>query len=80
MIRNVSAAESAGRYVPFRPYARDFGRRKPAAVWEVQRNEKTKDDSGRGLTVENWAELEKVLQGAFIFRKKNAVEQRLLEI
>ena len=32
------------------------------------------------LTVENWAELEKVLQGAFIFRKKNAVEQRLLEI
>lgn len=33
-----------------------------------------------GLTVENRAELEKVLQGAFIFRKKNAVEQRLLEI
>ncbi len=32
------------------------------------------------LTVENWAQLEKVLQSAFIFRKKNAVEQRLLEI
>ena len=80
MIRHVSAAESAGRYVPFRPYPRDFGSRKPAAAWKVQRDEKTKDDSGRGAyggklggSGKGFAELwvkNKNLAGRIYFSKK----------
>ena len=70
MIRNVSAAESAGTYVPFRPYPRDFGRRKPAAVWEVQRDEKTKDDSGRGAYGGKLGGIGKGFAGRIYFSKK----------